>query len=307
MVTRRHFIKGATGAVASVALTGSVRAQAPAKRLIVDAQVHLWKAESEDWKWVPGMKPQMPEPFTTEKLVPMMDQAGVDRAVIVPPSWPGDRNDYALEAARRYPGRFVVMGRIPVQNPKSAEMLPRWKEQPGMAGVRVTFLGPAAKWLTDGTPDWLWPEVEKAGLPLMLLTAGNIKPFDKIAERHPGLQLIVDHMGLSSDALKAGRRDEVIADVIALAKHPNVSVKLSATPAYSNEPYPWKDMHTTIKRLFDAYGPRRSFWGTDLTNSFDKATYKERVTHFTDTLDFMTNEDKDWVMGRAIMARLGWA
>ena len=66
--------------------------------LIVDAQVHLWKAEAPDWKWVSGLQPQLPEPFTIERLVPMMDEAGVDRAVIVPPSWPGDRNDYALEA-----------------------------------------------------------------------------------------------------------------------------------------------------------------------------------------------------------------
>ena len=56
------------------------------------------------------MKPQMPEPFTIEKLVPLMDQAGVDRAVIVPPSWPGDRNDYGLEAAKRYPNRFARDG-----------------------------------------------------------------------------------------------------------------------------------------------------------------------------------------------------
>ena len=80
--------------------------------MIVDAQVHLWKAASADWPWVPGMKPQMPEPFTIEKLTPMMDEAGVDRVVVVPPSWPGDRNDYGLEAARRYPSRFGVMGRI---------------------------------------------------------------------------------------------------------------------------------------------------------------------------------------------------
>ena len=66
-----------------------------AGRMIVDAQVHLWLAETPDWKWVPGRKPQLPEPFTIDKLVPMMDEAGVDRAVIVPPSWPGDRNDYA--------------------------------------------------------------------------------------------------------------------------------------------------------------------------------------------------------------------
>ena len=57
---------------------------------------------------------QLPEPFTHDKLLPLMNEAGVDRAVIVPPSWPGDRNDYGLEAVKRYPHRFAVMGRIPL-------------------------------------------------------------------------------------------------------------------------------------------------------------------------------------------------
>src|SRR5262249_49031573 len=128
------------------------------RRLIVDAQVHLWKAESPDWQWVPGLKPQLPEPFTIERLVPMMDEAGIDRAVIVPPSWPGDRNDYALEAVKRYPERFRVMGRIPLQDPKSADLLPKWKQQQGMLGVRVIFNNPRTiPWLTDGTADWFWP------------------------------------------------------------------------------------------------------------------------------------------------------
>jgi hypothetical protein len=72
--------------------------------------------------------------------------------VIVPPSWPGDRNDYALEAVKRYPTRFRVMGRIPLQDPKSADLLPKWKEQQGMLGVRVTFNNAQTiRWLTDGT------------------------------------------------------------------------------------------------------------------------------------------------------------
>src|SRR6185437_2328256 len=112
--------------------------------MIVDAQVHLWKANTPDRPWLPNRVAQLPEPFTIERLVPLMDEAGVDRVVVVPPSWPGDRNDYALEAARRYPDRFPVMGRIPLKNPASATLLPKWKEQPGMLGVRLTFLGPAA-------------------------------------------------------------------------------------------------------------------------------------------------------------------
>ena len=103
MLSRRNLFHAALGVGASLLSLTRVSAQTatqPAtKRVIVDAQVHLWKAESPDWPWVPGAKPQLPEPMTIERLLPMMDEAGVDRVVVVPPSWPGDRNDYALDAA----------------------------------------------------------------------------------------------------------------------------------------------------------------------------------------------------------------
>jgi hypothetical protein len=62
-----------------------------------------------------------------------------------------------------------------------------------------------------------------------------------------------------------------------------------------------------IWRLFDAYGPQRCYWGTDITNGFDRATYRQRITHFTEELPFLSEEDKDWIMGRAIVARLDWS
>jgi len=282
-------------------------AQSGQRRRIVDAQIHLWKAETPDWKWGPGRPPQMPEPFTIEKLVPMMDEAGVDRVVIVPPSWPGDRNDYALEAVRRYPNRFAVMGRIPLQHPKSAELLPRWKEQPGMLGVRVTFLNVLAAWLTDGTADWFWPAAEKAGLPVMFLAPWQSPVFGKIAERHPGLNLIIDHMALSHDIVKEGKIPEAIEETVALAKYPNVSCKVSSAPTYSHDSYPFADMKPHLKRVFEAFGPQRCYWGTDITHAFSKSTYRQRITHFTETLEFLSEDDKDWVMGRAIEQRLGWA
>jgi predicted TIM-barrel fold metal-dependent hydrolase len=282
-------------------------AQSGQRRRIVDAQIHLWTAESPDWKWVPGRPPQMPEPFTIEKVVPMMDDAGVDRVVIVPPSWPGDRNDYALEAARRYPDRFAVMGRVPLQDPKSAALLPRWKEQPGMLGVRVTFLNALAPWLTDGTADWFWPAAEKAGLPVMFLAPGQSPAFGRIAERHPGLNLIIDHMALSKDIAEEGRIAEAIDQVVALARHPNISCKVSSSPTYSHDSYPFADMKPHLKRVFDAFGPERCYWGTDITHAFGKSTYRQRITHFTETLEFLSERDLDWVMGRAIEQRLGWA
>jgi predicted TIM-barrel fold metal-dependent hydrolase len=227
--------------------------------------------------------------------------------VIVPPSWPGDRNDYALEAAKRYPNRFAVMGRIPLKNPQAAALLPKWKEQPGMLGVRLTFLGPAQTWLTDGSADWFWPEAEKAGLPVMFLTSGRNAELARVAEQHPRLQLIADHMGVSTDTMKEGRIPDAVSQTASLAKYPNVSVKLSSAPNYSSEVYPFRDFTPHIKRLFDVYGPKRCYWGSDITNGYDKATYKQRVTHFTEELSFLSEEDKDSVMGKSILERLNWA
>jgi predicted TIM-barrel fold metal-dependent hydrolase len=307
MLNRRSFVTSTVGAAAVLTTQGPHKAAGQAdRRMIVDAQIHVWKAESEDWKWVPGLKPQLPEPFTVERAISMMDEAGVDRGVIVPPSWPGDRNDYALEAARRYPTRFRVMGRIPLQDPKSADLLPKWKEQAGMLGVRVIFINQAAPWLTDGTANWFWPAAEKAGLPVMCFAPGRTSSFGPIAEKHPQLTLILDHMGVTAAMVKDGKLDEGIAATVALAKHPNVSVKVSASPGLSREPYPFRDVSGHIKRVFDAYGPQRSYWGTDLTNSYAKASYRQRISQFVEELSFLSESDKDWVMGRAIVERLKW-
>jgi predicted TIM-barrel fold metal-dependent hydrolase len=311
MLSRRSFLNSTLGVSANVLVPvqASRRAAAqPARRMIVDAQVHLWKAESPDWQWVPGLKPQLPEPFTIERLVPMMDEAGVDRVVVVPPSWPGDRNDYGLEAARRYPGRFHVMGRIPLQNPQSAALLPQWKEQPGMVGIRLTFNNDVTiPWLTDGTADWFWSAAEKTQVPVMVFAPGMVSKLGPIAERHPRLTLIIDHMGLTASMAKDNSIPAAIDQAVALAKYPNVSVKLSGSPGVSLEPYPFRDVSVHLQRVFEAYGPQRSYWGTDMTNSFAKASYRQRVTHFTEELSFLSESDKDWVMGRAILARLEWA
>src|SRR5256885_17073758 len=115
MLSRRDFLTSTAAAGAAVTAFGPQKAAAQVdRRMIVDAQIHLWKAESEDWKWVPGAQPQLPVPFTIERAISMMDEAGVDRAVIVPPSWPGDRNDYAIEAVQRHPTRFRKIGRAHV-------------------------------------------------------------------------------------------------------------------------------------------------------------------------------------------------
>jgi predicted TIM-barrel fold metal-dependent hydrolase len=141
----------------------------------------------------------------------------------------------------------------------------------------------------------------------MFLATGQTHQFARIAERHSQLVLIIEHMGVSSETVTKKAVPAAIDQSVALAKYPNVSVKLSSAPLFSSESYPFRDVTPHIRRLFDAYGPQRCYWGTDVTNSFAKASYRQRVTHFTEELSFLSESDKDWVMGRAILERLKWA
>jgi predicted TIM-barrel fold metal-dependent hydrolase len=74
--------------------------------------------------------------------------------------------------------------------------------------------------------DWLWPAAEKAGLPMALLAGDWLPLLGQIAERHPGLKLMVDHMG----ALRGAKGDAAfpnMKELTALARYPNVAVKLT--------------------------------------------------------------------------------
>src|SRR5882724_1098072 len=74
MFTRRRFLGTTLGAGVALATAGCAT-QPAGKRQIVDAQVHLWKASGPDYPWNPGATPQLPEPMTVERLVPLMDEA----------------------------------------------------------------------------------------------------------------------------------------------------------------------------------------------------------------------------------------
>jgi predicted TIM-barrel fold metal-dependent hydrolase len=132
---------------------------------------------------------------------------------------------------------------------------------------------------------------------------GSLPHLDRIVERHPSLKVIVDHMGL----LQAKKDDEAFQDLpqlLALARRPNVAVKASALPSYSSEPYPYRNLHARIRQVFDAFGPRRMFWGTDLTRL--PCSYRQAITLFTEDLPWLAPGDQELVMGRALCDWLGW-
>lgn len=275
--------------------------------IIIDAQVHIWAPETPDKPYVKedASTPHRSIPLGYEELLQVMDANGVQRTVCVPPTWEGYSNAVSLEAARLYPDRFAVMGRMAINKPGSRTLMPTWKDQPGMLGIRMALhQGRPKLWLEDGTADWFWDAAERYDVPVMAFAPHAVPKLGAIAERHPGLCLIIDHMGLSSE-LKGKPLDRAVDNLCKLARLKNVAVKVSALPCYVAEPYPFPTLHPLIRRVVESFGPQRCFWGTDLSHL--PCPYDQVVTLFTEELAFLSPSDKEWIMGRGIAEWLNWA
>jgi predicted TIM-barrel fold metal-dependent hydrolase len=125
---------------------------------------------------------------------------------------------------------------------------------------------------------------------------------DKVAGRHPRLRLTIDHLGLTTG--KDAEAFRHLDNVLALAKRPNVAVKVSCLPHYATDPYPFRSLQPYLRRVYDAFGPKRMFWGSDLSRL--PCSYRQGLTYLTEEIPWLTAQDKEWIQGRGLCEWIGW-
>lgn len=283
--------------------------------MLTDAQLHVWEADRPDRPWDRQHRPQLDEPFTVERAVALLDENGVDRAVLVPPLVSGFNNDtanaYALEAAAAYPERFAVMGRFDPRPRNARDRLERWLDQPGMRGVRLSLEGtPAPQLLEEGALDWFWPEAERLGVAVYFLRPGRPQDIAAVAERHPDLRIACNHLALGS----GGRSPEALAAHVDLLKVlvpcQNVAIAISSLWGSSQQGYPYKDIHDSIRRVYDLFGASRLAWATDYTAArgrLGNAVTYPQLRDFVDVaLPDLTATERDDVFNGTVSRVLRW-
>ena len=107
---------------------------------IIDAQIHLWGSGLPS-----NLAHRQVTEFSTTEAIGLMDEGGVDAAIIHPPGWDPGADAMAAAAVRDYPGRFAIMGSVPLDDPNSRLRIATWRKQPGMLGLRYLFLGEPAR------------------------------------------------------------------------------------------------------------------------------------------------------------------
>lgn len=273
---------------------------------IVDAQAHVWWPETPERPWLPGGQAlaHLPEALTPDLLLAEMDRVGVERIFLIPPTWEGERNDRAIESAKTHPDRFRVIGRVPLDRPEVG--IPQLQELhtlPEVSGTRAVFIRDTSAYFADGTADWFFRTAAELGMNVLVYAPGMQHLVAEKAREFPELKVTVCHLGIST-ALRDEEIHRPIEDVLRLSELANVSVKASSLPSFVTDDYPFTSLHEPIRRVVDAFGPERVFWGSDLSRL--RCDYAELKTMFLDELDFLKGEALELVMGHAICEWFDW-
>ncbi len=198
-----------------------------------------------------------------------MDEGGVDAAVIHPPGWDAGSTDMAFDGGAELSGPVRDHGVAAARSAGLARPASRIGETSRECLVCATHSCtiPRGSGCTMARSTGCGPQPRQAGVPIATLATDSLTELGRIAERHPGLRLTIDHLGGRGGltTLKDAAAMTHMPDLLALAKFPNVAVKATGAPGYSSEAYPFPAMQIYLRQIYDAFGPHRMFWGTDIT------------------------------------------
>lgn len=288
---------------------------------IIDAHVHLvqyicgfgsrgelraigaGKARYADGSVISLIPPELGEyDVTPEKVIALMDQEKVEKAVILQGNYLGFQNEYALMAEKKYPNRFrAAITYDPFCRNKKL-ILENLVEKQGARIVKFevsTGSGLMAAHETvalDG--DYMeeaYQYAEAHGMVCVMdigrAGTASYQPeaLRRAILRHPEMKFVVCHVLMPQKGGEARMEEDL--RMLAL---PNVWFDFAALPANVNrgETYPYAAAREVLKRAKKAVGADRLMFGSDLPSTMVSQSYRHLVEY---GMDLFTETEREKV------------
>jgi predicted TIM-barrel fold metal-dependent hydrolase len=275
--------------------------------MIIDSQVHCYAANTPQRPW--ATQPNWPPSATGDEMVAAMNKVGVDGAIYIS-AFSMYRYDasYAIEVQRAHPTKFGLVKPIDPDDPANADVIADWKKTPGTVGIRIIMTQEAKRDPADPGIGRILRAAKQHDFPVNMLAWGNLDAAAAIIDAHPDNRFILDHLGILQPRTPPAPPQPWadLPKVVALAKRPNVVIKVSGACTLAREPYPFPDIWDPLARIFDAWGFERCLWGTDWTRAFAVVNYEQAVRPFVETKR-LSDSERAMLMGGATAKAYRWS
>ncbi|HIF12460.1 MAG TPA: amidohydrolase [Dehalococcoidia bacterium] len=294
----------------------------------IDSHLHVWTLDDERYPMLPGRVPNVPG--DVERLLSSMDEADIDGALIVQPIFHGFDHGYVNEAINAHPDRFKGMALINPQRMDAVDQLDRLVTDKGYSGVRFN----PAMWVRgviehlDLTPEerskhfetcaecqlqhmnddagkGIYEKAGELGVPVgFMVSPKYFDQVDDLLSEFPETPAIIDHFGGCKVADGAPGSNVDFDALMALAKHPQLRIKVSGFVGPSDGAMPHEDTWPMVKALLGAYGAERLMWGTDFPWIQSHGGYVDGARIIGQIPD-VSDGDRAWLMGGTATSLFG--
>jgi predicted TIM-barrel fold metal-dependent hydrolase len=293
MTSRRSFLRATTLATLAPALQG---AAAESDSGYIDAHVHVWTRDTAKYPLAKDFTADSMDPpsFTPDELFSHCKPQGVTRVVLIQMSFYKYDNRYMIDMMEKFPGVFSGVAIVDDSQPKPYQQM-KLLAKSGVRGFRIyTSKEQAAAW-GDGMHT-MWACAADEGLAMCLLADPDaLSAVHEMCKKYPETPVVIDHFA------RIGMKGEInqadLDNLCRLAEFKHTHVKTSAFYALGAKKAPYTDMGPMIKKLRDAFGAQRLMWASDCPFQVQNGhTYADSIAVIRDRLDFLTPEDKSWML-----------
>jgi predicted TIM-barrel fold metal-dependent hydrolase len=265
--------------------------------MLIDTHVHVWALDAQH-RPAPDAKVAHPkEAAPVEWLLEDMAAFGIDHCVLIQSSAFGWDNTYMVECLERYPGRFRAIGLVDPLSERNSDDLRYWMKR-GLSGFRLhpLYYPDDHCWIDSTLHDRLWAAAAATRAILQFhMRPWHAVPLARMIARHPTVRVIVDHLGKPDVTEPPPYRS--FQPVLALARFPNVWVKIGDYQIASRQPFPWADTIPFVAMLKEAFGVSRIVWGTGYPGRARLVPLEQALWYIQHGLPCLSADDVACILG----------
>jgi len=264
----------------------------------IDAHQHFWKYNSSEYSWISGQMKGLKRDFLPNDLLHELQGIGFEGSVAVQARQSLDETRWLLDIAGE--NEFVkgVVGWIDLCSEESENQLKDFVNNRKFAGVRHVLQDePDDRFMLSEPFLKGISRIERYNLVYEILILPKHLPIsEELVRRFPGQQFILDH--IAKPLIKEGTITPWREDIQKLAKHPNVSCKMSGMVTEANW-HSWKkeDFLPYLDVVMDAFGPSRLMIGSDWPVCTISSSYNVTMKLAIDYLSSLNQSDRDLILG----------
>jgi len=261
--------------------------------IAIESHVHLFDPDRVPYA---AAAPYQPKAYPLEQHLKLVQEAGLAHSIIVHPEPYQDDHRYleycfAHEPRAGYFKGVCLFDAFREDTPERLRALTgRWPGRIVAMRIHAVSMKPEAtgpirnRDLHDPRMAACWKTLDGMRIGVQMhFIPGQALGIRALAEKFPGITVILDHMGRPGDGTA-----EEYREVLGLAKLPRVVMKYSGWDMYKG------DLSELTHRIYDAFGADRMIWGM-LGNTV--ADYRKQSERFEGLLAFLTEAERARIRG----------